>query len=185
MKSGWHLWFIPFHKRFRNRPQSSRCDLTVPYFCFPPFECISTNHPSDGFGNPINFRFTCWIPFICHSFLNLRSRFSRLCRPGRSLLRSDSVILLVDSLYAEAIEAVNSWATLSPPSPELISIVGAINPETRIWNSSQSVNLSTSWLLLEVEVTLRLTVSQSVSLGVQPLMTATLSRTDKISQFTD
>jgi hypothetical protein len=33
---------------------------------------------------------------------------NKIDQPGRSLLRSKSVILLVDSLYAEAIEAVKS-----------------------------------------------------------------------------
>jgi hypothetical protein len=35
--------------------------------------------------------------------------------------------LHVDSLYAEAIEAVKSWAALSVSSPELIWILGEIN----------------------------------------------------------
>jgi hypothetical protein len=41
-----------------------------------------------------------------------------------SLFRVESLILLVDSLYAEAIEAVKSRAALSAYSPELISILG-------------------------------------------------------------
>jgi hypothetical protein len=49
----------------------------------------------------------------CHSFLNLCLCFSRFFRLGRSLLRSEHVILLVHSLYTEAIEAVKSRAALS------------------------------------------------------------------------
>jgi hypothetical protein len=60
--------FHPFHKRFRYRPHSSRCGLTVPCFCFPPSECLSTDHSSDGFGNPIKCRFTCWIPAYLPQF---------------------------------------------------------------------------------------------------------------------
>jgi hypothetical protein len=42
-------------------------------------------------------------------------------RPGRSLLRrSESVILLVDNLYAEAIRAVKLQTALSASSPKLI-----------------------------------------------------------------
>jgi hypothetical protein len=48
----------------------------------------------------------------CHSFLNFHLCFSTLSRTGRSLLRSESVILLVNNLYAEAIEAVKSRAAL-------------------------------------------------------------------------
>jgi hypothetical protein len=32
------------------------------YFCFPPFKCLSTGHSSDWFRDPINCRFTRWIP---------------------------------------------------------------------------------------------------------------------------
>jgi hypothetical protein len=40
---------------------SLRCNLTIPYFCFPLFECLSKGHSSDVFDNPINCRFTWWI----------------------------------------------------------------------------------------------------------------------------
>jgi hypothetical protein len=51
-------------------------------------------------------------------------------------------MLLVDSLYAEAIEAENLRATLSASAPDLISILGDINSEARFRNQSQSVNFS-------------------------------------------
>jgi hypothetical protein len=44
-------------------------------------------------------------------------------RAGKSLFRPKSVSLLVDSLYAEAIEAVKSLEALSASSPELIWIL--------------------------------------------------------------
>jgi hypothetical protein len=79
----------------------------------------------------------------CHSFLNLRLCLSKLSRPGTSLLRSESVIFLVDSLYGEAIEAVKSRAALSASSFGLIWIPSKINSYSWLWNRSQSVNLST------------------------------------------
>jgi hypothetical protein len=63
----------------------------------------------------------------CHSFLNLL-----LLQTGRSLLRSKIVVLLVDSLYTEAIKAVKSRAALSAPSPELIWILGETNSEATL-----------------------------------------------------
>jgi hypothetical protein len=76
------------------------------------------------------------------SFLNLRLCFRKFSRPGTSLLRSKSVILLVDSLYAEAIEAVGSRAALFSSSSELIWILGEINSEAKSWNRFQSVNFT-------------------------------------------
>jgi hypothetical protein len=52
------------------------------------------------------------------------------------------VILLVDSLYAEAIESVKARAALSASTPELISMLGDIKFEARLRNRSQSVNVS-------------------------------------------
>jgi hypothetical protein len=48
------------------------------------------------------------------------------------LLMPESVILLDESLYAEAIEAVKSRAALSPSSSELIWILGEINSKTKL-----------------------------------------------------
>jgi hypothetical protein len=45
---------------------------------------------------------------------------------------SESVTLLVDNLYAKAIEVVKSRAALSASTPELIYIFGDINLEARI-----------------------------------------------------
>jgi hypothetical protein len=71
-----------------------------------------------------------------HCFLTC---FNRLSRPGISLLKSENVILLVDSMYAETIEAVKSWAALSTSS-ELIWILGEMYSEAKSLNRSQSVN---------------------------------------------
>jgi hypothetical protein len=62
----------------------------------------------------------------CHGFLNLHWCFSKLSIQGISLLKSESVIFLVDSLYTECIEAVKSRDALFSSSSELISILGEI-----------------------------------------------------------
>jgi hypothetical protein len=51
---------------------------------------------------------------------------------------SESVILFVGSLYAEATEAVKSRAALSASTAELISILGDINFEAGVLNRSES-----------------------------------------------
>jgi hypothetical protein len=135
MNSSWCVWSIPFHKQFHSRPQNLRCDLTVPYFCFPPFECLSVHHSSDGFGDQLTAVLHAGSWVICHSFLNLCLCFSRLSRPGRLLFRFRSIIYLVDSLYAGAIEATKLRATLSASSSKLIWILGEINSEGRFWTT--------------------------------------------------
>jgi hypothetical protein len=96
-------------------PQRLRCDLTVPYFHFPLFECLLTGHSSDGFvDTTVVLLAGSWV--TCHSFPNVCSCYTRHSKP-------ESIILLVDSVYAKAIEAVKSWATLSDSSPDLILIL--------------------------------------------------------------
>jgi hypothetical protein len=48
----------------------------------------------------------------CHNFRSLCLCFNNRSKTGRLLLRSKRVILLVDSLYADEIEAVKSLAAL-------------------------------------------------------------------------
>jgi hypothetical protein len=55
----------------------------------------------------------------------------------------ESETLLVDSLYAEDIEAIKLRTALSVSSSKLISILGNINSEANFLNRSQSVNFST------------------------------------------
>jgi hypothetical protein len=64
--------------------------------------------------------------FVASACLNNQSK------PGRSFLMSKSVILLFDSLYAEAIEAEKSRAALSASTPDLISISSDINSDARL-----------------------------------------------------
>jgi hypothetical protein len=54
-----------------------------------------------------------------------------LSKPGISLFSSEILTSLVDSLYAEAMGAVNSSVALSASTPELISILGDIKLEAR------------------------------------------------------
>jgi hypothetical protein len=53
-------------------------------------------------------------------------------RPSRSLFRSECVVLFVNSLYAESVEAVKLRAALSASSSELICILDEINSETSL-----------------------------------------------------
>jgi hypothetical protein len=66
------------------------------------------------------------------AIVSLPSNFSRLSRPDRSLLRYESVVLLIDSLYAEAIEAEKVADRFIGFFPELIWILGEINSEARL-----------------------------------------------------
>jgi hypothetical protein len=72
----------------------------------------------------------------CYNFLILFLYFNSRSRPGRSLFNSDKVILLVDSLYAGAIQAVKARAALSASIPESISTLGDIKFEARLRNCS-------------------------------------------------
>jgi hypothetical protein len=65
----------------------------------------------------------------CYNFLNLHLCFSKLSIPGMSLIRSEGVNLLLDNLYAEAIEAVKSQAAQSDLSSQLTWILVEINSE--------------------------------------------------------
>jgi hypothetical protein len=58
------------------------------------------------------------------------------------LFISESVTLLVENRYAEAMEAIMSRAALSVSTRELISIFGYFNSEARLWNVFQFVNFS-------------------------------------------
>jgi hypothetical protein len=67
----------------------------------------------------------------CHSFLILFLYFNSRSGPGRSLFNLVNVLLLIVSLYAEAIGAVKARAALSASTSELILILGDIKFEAR------------------------------------------------------
>jgi hypothetical protein len=148
MNSDWCLWYVPLHKRFRNRPRAWGVTSQFPTFVSHRSSACRQTSRLMVLATPLTAVLLAGSRVTCHSFLNDRLCFSRLSRPGRSLLRSESVILLLDRLYAEAIEAVNSRAALSASSPESVSILGEIYSEARLWNHSKSVNFSNAWLLL-------------------------------------
>jgi hypothetical protein len=81
-------------------------------------------------------------PISCHNFLSLCFCFNSRSKPERSVFTSEIVILLVDNLYADAIETMKPRAALSASTPVLISNLGDIKSEARLWNRSQSVNFS-------------------------------------------
>jgi hypothetical protein len=57
----------------------------------------------------------------CHNFLSLCLCLSSLSRLDEPRLRSEILVVLVDSLYAEAIEGAKSRAALSASIHQLIS----------------------------------------------------------------
>jgi hypothetical protein len=79
----------------------------------------------------------------CHNFLIFLLCFNRRSRPAILYFRSKIVVLLVDILYAEVIRTAKSRATLSASLQGWIWIFGGMSSETRLWNSSQSVSVST------------------------------------------
>jgi hypothetical protein len=123
---------IPVCEGLRNGPHCLRCYLRVCKFFFPPFKCLFPGHASNCFRDQTYFRFTSWIPGILPQFLNLFLYINSQSRPGISLFNSDKVILLVQSLYADAIETVKALAALSASTPELISTLGDISFEARL-----------------------------------------------------
>jgi hypothetical protein len=66
------------------------------------------------------------------------SAWGSLSRLNELRLRSEIVLILVDSLYAEAIETEKSRAALSASIHELISTLEHAKAEARLWNRSQS-----------------------------------------------
>jgi hypothetical protein len=87
-------------------------------------------------GFPRKLNFTQFGHHVDELLLNLPSLVGvqglQAAEVGRSLFNSDKVILLVDSLYAEAMEAVKSHAALSASTLELISILGDNKFEARL-----------------------------------------------------
>jgi hypothetical protein len=62
----------------------------------------------------------------CHNFLIFLLYLNRRSRPGGSLFNYDKVILLIDSLNSDVIDAVKRRSALSAFTPELISTLGDI-----------------------------------------------------------
>jgi hypothetical protein len=103
MNSGCFPWFIPFHKRFRNRQQSLRCDLTVQTLVSQRSSASQQVIRMMVLEYQLNAVLQTAFRVTCHSFLNLGLSFSGLYRAGKFILRSQSVILTVDGLIAETI----------------------------------------------------------------------------------
>jgi hypothetical protein len=113
-----------------------RCDLRVTYFF---------SHLSIAFS-----RINLWIVLVtqssavlhagslasCHNLRSLRLSCRKLSKPESALFRSERVSLRVDSLYAEAIEAVKAVAAFSASSIVSIWIRGGIKSGARLRNRS-------------------------------------------------
>jgi hypothetical protein len=84
----------PFHKGFLNRPQSLRCDLTVFYFCFRRSSTFLRVTRLMVLATQLTAVLHAGSRVTYLSLLDLRLCFSRLSRPGRSLLRSEIVIFI-------------------------------------------------------------------------------------------
>jgi hypothetical protein len=94
-------------------PRRSRAVLRI--ICLIVFETQLTAVLKDGF------------LVSCHNSLSPSFWFNRRSRPGRKLVAFESVTLLVDDLYDEAIEAVMSRAALLSSTPGVYSLGGG-NP---------------------------------------------------------
>jgi len=134
VNSNWCIWSIPFLMAFCRRPENLRCNLSVFYFCFPLFKCLSPSHSSNGFSDPVNCCSSCWIPGFMPQFSQICFCISSYSKLGTLLFRSKRMSMLVDNLYAEVTEAA-----LSISSPESVWILGEVNSEARLWNCSKYV----------------------------------------------
>jgi hypothetical protein len=148
MNSCWCLWSIPLYDRPHNRPYSLRCDLTIPYFRFPPFRCLFCWYFFWWFSWPqLTAALHVGSQVSCESFHSFLLCFNNLFNPGRSwLFISESVTLLVDSLHVEAIEAVKS-RRFSGSFLRVISILGDIK-----WDRVRFVNFSSGSQVISLNV---------------------------------
>jgi len=99
-----------------SRPHIWECNLTVSHFCFLPFKCFSIKSLMASVTNLTVF-YVLDSGYISMIFLASVFCFLKRSKPGSSLFESESGILLLDSLYAEDIKAVNSRENLSASSP--------------------------------------------------------------------
>jgi hypothetical protein len=106
---------------------------------------VFTSRPTSLLASTVQFTsvFYAGSRVSCHNFLSLCLCLSSLSRLHGPRLRSKIVVVLVDSLYAEATETAESRAALLFSIHELISTLGDTKAEARLWNRSQFVNFST------------------------------------------
>jgi hypothetical protein len=125
MKSSLWPWTILFQKESRNRPDNVRCDLTVAYFCFPPFKCLSPSHSSNYsyFSGPFNCRYTsrisgfivvspCWgYGFVTQTWLSDDAK-EKLCRSNVTFISDRSTTAWLEARW-HRVETLTSG--LNPP----------------------------------------------------------------------
>jgi hypothetical protein len=97
------------------------CYFCICKFCFPPFKCHFPGHACNCFETQFSSVLHPGSLVSCHSFFTLFLYFNNRSRPGRLLFNSYKMILLVDSLYVNAMEAVKAHTALLASTPELIS----------------------------------------------------------------
>jgi hypothetical protein len=120
MNGGWCSWSIPLHEGLRNRSWSLRCGSQFPILFSQRSSAFLRVNRRIYFATRLIAGLHAGSQVSCDNFLNLRFCFNRQSNPGISLFRVESLILLVDSLFAEAVEAVKSRAALSASFPELM-----------------------------------------------------------------
>jgi hypothetical protein len=116
MNRSWCPWFIQLKKGFRNGPNSLRCEVSVTYF-FTLFTFLLRVIHLLVFVTQLTAVIYAGSLISCHNFLCLGLCFNSRFTSGRFLLISESVTLVVASLYAEATENIVSRAALSASTP--------------------------------------------------------------------
>jgi hypothetical protein len=113
MNSSWCPWPIPSEEGLCNGPYSLRCDAALLIFVSRRSSAFFRVIRLIAFETHLNAALHAGYLVSCNNFRSLYLCLYNRSKPGRSSLRSRSVILPVDSLYAEAIEAERSRAALS------------------------------------------------------------------------
>jgi hypothetical protein len=124
------VWSTSLCEGFFNRSYCLRCDLAIFYLGYPsaPFHAILLIVLVTQFTAVLHAGSRVY----CQNFLSLCLCLSSLSRIEGPRLRSEIVVVLVDSLYAEAIEASKSRTALSDSIHKLIFTLWDTKAEARL-----------------------------------------------------
>jgi hypothetical protein len=136
MNTCWCPCSIPLKEELSNGPYSLRCDFSVTYSCLLPLKAFLRVFHLIVLATKFTAVLRAGFLVSCHNFRILSLCLNIRSKAGRSLLKSKSVILLVDSLYSEAIEAEKSRARFIGFYPRFCQ------SQSHIANDRQSVCLS-------------------------------------------
>jgi hypothetical protein len=101
MNSSWCPWSIPVYEELRNGPYCLRRNFRVSYFLFHCSSALLQVMRLIVFEIKLNAFLHIVTLVSCHCFLSVFLCFSNLSKPGIPLFSSESLTLLVDSLYAK------------------------------------------------------------------------------------